>query len=132
MEDKHPQQYLDFFQKFNEHEFYECHDLLEEIWMEQKQNKFLQGLLQMAVGLYHLEYGNIKGARWMFQNAQKYLKAYAPFYWDLDVEDVLNYLECCLQVLPEEDRIPYDNVKKLSVPYRSFTLRVPEADDEKF
>ncbi|RAP20882.1 hypothetical protein C2W64_03793 [Brevibacillus laterosporus] len=129
MQQRYPEQYLQFFVKFNEQEFYECHDLLEDIWMEQKTNKFLQGLLQMSVGLYHLECGNIKGARWMFTNAHKYLEAYAPKYWDLSVNEVLLYLEKCLQALPSSERIPYDEVEKLEFPYRTFQLVTKENTD---
>lgn len=116
MEQIYPEQYYLFIQKFNEGEFYECHDLLEAIWMEEKTNKFLQGLLQLSVGLYHFGYGNIKGARWMFNNARTYLSRYRPVYWDMDVERVIAYLEDCLAALPKEDSIPYTQVADISFP----------------
>jgi len=116
MERRYPDQYYAFFEKFNQGEYYECHDLLEEIWMEDKTNKFLQGLLQLAVGLYHLECGNIKGARWMFGSARKYLARYTPRYWDLQVDEVIDYLDRCLDCLPEADTVPYQQVASLSFP----------------
>ncbi|MGE5702392.1 MAG: DUF309 domain-containing protein [Clostridia bacterium] len=119
---QYPEQYYEFFRKFNAREFYECHDLLEEIWMEEKSNKFLQGLLQLAVGIYHFECGNMKGARWMFGNAHKYLSKYTPVYWDVNVENVLSYIEECLAVLPDIDRIPYQEVKSIPFPYRKLSL----------
>jgi predicted metal-dependent hydrolase len=119
---RYPDQYLQFIQKFNQGEFYECHDLLEELWMEDKANKFLQGLLQLAVGLYHLECGNIKGARWMFGNARKYLSTYSPIYWDMDVDRVLVYIDACVDALPEVDSIPYTEAKSLSVPSLRLSL----------
>lgn len=122
MDKVYPKQYYLFLQKFNEGEYYECHDLLEEIWLEEKTNKFLQGLLQLSVGLYHLGYGNIKGARWMFANARQYLSRYAPVYWDLDVERVIAYLDQCLAALPPEDTIPYEQVASISVPYMKLSL----------
>ncbi|MFM1654889.1 DUF309 domain-containing protein [Brevibacillus sp. B_LB10_24] len=122
MKKSYPDQYYQFFSKFNQGEYYECHDLLEEIWMEDKSNKFLQGLLQLAVGIYHFECGNIKGARFMFGNAAKYLSRYSPRFWDLDVERVLGYLEECLAVLPPVDRIPYQEAKSIPFPYRKLCL----------
>ncbi|MFY0544742.1 DUF309 domain-containing protein [Brevibacillus sp. H7] len=116
MQKRFPEQYYQFVDKFNEREFYECHDLLEELWMEDKSNKFLQGLLQLSVGLYHFECGNIKGARWMFANARKYLTRYAPVHWDLDVNQVLAYLDSCLAALPDADSIPYDVAKAMQFP----------------
>jgi predicted metal-dependent hydrolase len=120
-----PEQYYQFIEKFNDREFYECHDLLEEIWMEDKSNKFLQGLLQLAVGLYHFECGNIKGARWMFKNARKYLSSYAPVHWSLDVNGVLSYIESCLAALPDADTIPYEEAERM--PFPSMTLMLREA-----
>ncbi|MED4755180.1 DUF309 domain-containing protein [Brevibacillus choshinensis] len=119
---RYPGQYLQFIEKFNEGEYYECHDLLEEIWMENKSDKFLQGLLQMAVGLYHREYGNIKGARWMFGNARKYLTRYGPIHWGLDVEEVIRYIEACESALPDADDIPYVEAKAMAFP--SLRLRI--------
>lgn len=118
----YPQQYLQFIEKFNQGEYYECHDLLEEIWMEQKHNKFLQGLLQLSVGIYHFEYGNIKGARWMFNNARKYLSSYPSVTWGLDLEPVLVYLDRCLEILPSVDSIPFTEVKSVEFPY--ITLQI--------
>jgi uncharacterized protein len=111
-----PEQYLQFIEKFNAGEYYECHDLLEEIWMEEKSDKFLQGLLQMSVGLYHLEYGNIKGARWMFGNARKYLERYQPQHWGLDVSEVIGYIQACEAGLPDVDAISFEQAKTIAIP----------------
>lgn len=119
---QYPEQYYEFFRKFNAGEYYECHDLLEDIWMEDKTNKFLQGMLQLAVGIYHFECGNMKGARWMFTNARKYLANYKPVYWSLNVEQVIGYIEECLAALPEIDSIPYQEVKNIPFPYRKLQL----------
>ncbi|CAM3348437.1 MULTISPECIES: DUF309 domain-containing protein [Brevibacillus] len=117
-----PEQYLQFIDKFNAGEYYECHDLLEEIWMEDKSDKFLQGLLQLSVGLYHLEYGNIKGARWMLGNARKYLLRYSPNHWGLDVHDVITYIQTCEATLPDVEVIPYAQAKAISYP--TYRLRL--------
>ncbi|MFD2370335.1 DUF309 domain-containing protein [Brevibacillus sp. GCM10020057] len=119
---QYPVQYLQFIEKFNEGEYYECHDLLEEIWMEDKSDKFLQGLLQLAVGLYHRECGNIKGARWMLGNAKKYLGRYGPARWGLDLVEILRYIEICESALPDVDAIPYEKAKSMAFP--SLRLRM--------
>lgn len=113
---KVPEQYVQFIDKFNAGEYYDCHDILEEIWMEDKSDKFLQGLLQLSVGLYHLEYGNIKGARWMLGNSRKYLLRYAPTHWRLDVQEVITYIESCEAALPDVDTIPYAEAKARTYP----------------
>lgn len=113
---QYPVQYLQFIEKFNAGEYYECHDLLEEIWMEDKSDKFLQGLLQLSVGLYHLEYGNVKGARWMFGSARKYLSRYEPRHGGLDVREIIQYIQACEAVLPDSDAISFAEAKALPVP----------------
>lgn len=113
---QYPVQFLQFIEKFNAGEYYECHDLLEEIWMEDKSDKFLQGLLQLSVGLYHLEYGNVKGARWMFGNARKYLSRYEPLHGGLHVSEIIRYIQACEAVLPDADTISFAEAKALAVP----------------
>ncbi len=124
MEKKYPEEYYLFFEKFNEGEYYECHDLLEEIWMTEKNNKFLQGMLQVAVAIYHFQNGNIRGAKMLFNSATNYLIPYQPRYWDLDIEPVLQYIQTAIKVLPEEDRITIDEVKKIPFPILKLYLDV--------
>lgn len=113
---KYPKEYYQFFEKFNQGEYYECHDLLEEIWMTDKQNKFLQGMLQVAVAIYHFQNGNIKGAKLMFDSSYNYLLNYQPRYWDLELQPVLEYIKVAKNVLPNENRISIGAVKKLDFP----------------
>ena len=43
-------------EQFNRREFYPCHDTLEAIWMDsiEPDKTFYQGILQIAVGCYHI------------------------------------------------------------------------------
>ncbi|MBI3329111.1 MAG: DUF309 domain-containing protein, partial [Nitrospinae bacterium] len=49
---------------FNAELFFEYHELLEEHWREAEGDpkRFLQGLIQVAVGLHHWQHGNYNGA----------------------------------------------------------------------
>jgi uncharacterized protein len=110
----YPDEYYEFFILFNEGDYYTCHDLLEEIWMTDKDNYFLKGLLQMTVAIYHYEYGNVKGARAMMQAAHTYLQQYRPTYWDLDLEKVYPFIEQCLTIIPEEiEKVPFTEASQL-------------------
>jgi predicted metal-dependent hydrolase len=111
---EYPMEYYQFFIKYNEGDYYTCHDLLEEIWMSDKSNLFLKGMLQMVVAIYHFEYGNIKGSRLMMNAAYKYLQSYRPYYWGVDLEEVNTFIEQCLTIIPQDiDRVDYEDVKKL-------------------
>ncbi|MBM4760722.1 DUF309 domain-containing protein [Bacillus sp. B15-48] len=114
MEQDYPMEYYQFFIKFNEDDYYTCHDLLEEMWMEDKRNLFLKGLLQMSVALYHYSYGNVKGTRSMLEVAHKYLGRYLPKHWGLDLVPVLEFIEDCLSIIPEDiDHVPFSEINTL-------------------
>jgi uncharacterized protein len=57
-------------EEFNRGEFYECHEYLEEAWMQEPGRvRFLyQGILQVGVGFYHLQNGNWRGATGLLRN----------------------------------------------------------------
>lgn len=110
----YPEEYYEFFIKFNEGDYYTCHDLLEDMWMTDKGNLFLKGLLQMSVAIYHYSYGNVKGARLMMQAAHDYLQTYRPIHWGLDLEKIYPFIEKCLETFPDGlDRVPYEDVGAL-------------------
>lgn len=118
----YPEEYYEFFVSFNEGDYYTCHDLLEEIWMTDKENYFLKGLLQMTVAIYHYEYGNVKGARLMMHAGHVYLQKYRPKYWGVDLERVNAFIESCLAILPQKiDRVEYEEVRDLP-PLPTFIL----------
>nr|WP_263325015.1 DUF309 domain-containing protein [Neobacillus sp. Marseille-Q6967] len=118
---EYPEEYYEFFIKFNEGDYYTCHDLLEEMWMTDKGNLFLKGLLQMSVAIYHYEYGNVKGARIMMQTAHDYLHEYRPKYWGLDLEKVYPFIESALRIFPKDvDRVAYEQIDGLPKLHRLY------------
>ena len=75
---------------FNQQQFYECHDLLEAIWMEsiERDRNFYQGILQIAVACYHLGNGNWRGAVVLLGEGIRRLADYQPTYYGLDVSQL--------------------------------------------
>jgi len=63
----------ELFQKgidaFNDRCFYDAHEYWEELWLDFKleDTKFIQGLIQLAVGYFHLFNNNLNGARSMIR-----------------------------------------------------------------
>ena len=73
--------------QFNAGCFFECHDTLEEVWIETRGRSrlFLQGLIQVAAGFHHLGNGNRVGAgRQLHRGIQK-LIGYPEGYAGIDL-----------------------------------------------
>jgi len=94
--------YLSGIQYFNECEFFEAHEVWEELWadLQGPGRTFYQGLIQVAVCLHHFGNGNLRGARKLYHSSRNYLTEYAPNYGGLDVDQLLRQLEiCCAELL---------------------------------
>ena len=88
-------------EEFNRCEFYECHEYLEEAWMQESRRiRFLyQGILQVGVGFYHLGNGNWRGATGLLRNGIVRLKEFEPETLGLDVARLVRESELCLKEL---------------------------------
>jgi predicted metal-dependent hydrolase len=77
--------------QFNNGDYYNCHDTLETIWNDawQSDRAFYQGILQIAVGLYHLKNHNWHGAAILLGEGTSRLPEYLPEYYSIDVESLL-------------------------------------------
>jgi uncharacterized protein len=78
-------------QLFNDEQFFECHEVLEEVWMQVsgEQKIFLQGIIQVAVALHHLKRDNLVGARRLLDAGTKKLAQFAPSHETVDVARLL-------------------------------------------
>ncbi len=74
--------------QFNQGEFYACHDTLEALWLEAAapEKRFYQGILQIAVALYHFENHNWRGTVTLLGEGLQRLQAYQPDYEGIAVE----------------------------------------------
>lgn len=91
--------YLAGIQKFNECDYYESHEVWEELWTEYRgpSRKFYQGLIQAAVALYHFGNGNIRGARKLHGSVHGYLEPYGAYYLGLHLNQFLDAFDECLK-----------------------------------
>ena len=91
-------QFLRGIDEFNRGFFFECHDTLEDLWHGTRgpDRLFLQGLIQVAVGFYHLTNGNYKGATSQLTRGLAKLDGYRPARRGVDLEslttDVVRWL----------------------------------------
>ncbi|MDZ7992299.1 MAG: DUF309 domain-containing protein [Nostoc sp. EfeVER01] len=87
-----PQEFWQGVEQFNSGEFYACHDTLEALWIEasEPEKSFYQGILQIAVALYHLENRNWRGAVILLGEGSNRLRRYPSSYSGVDVDELLN------------------------------------------
>ncbi|MBI3076356.1 MAG: DUF309 domain-containing protein [Deltaproteobacteria bacterium] len=111
---------------FNARDFFECHEVLEELWRSEsgEPRAFYQGLIQLAVGFYHLVNGNYRGATSVLQRGMEMLRPYAPAYLGVEVASLLAAVEGCrvrLEALGEGRIAEFDAAL---IP----RIRLPEAE----
>ena len=77
--------------QFNDEDFFECHDTWEDVWMGLRGNErpFFQGLIQIAVGYYHLTCENYPGAEHLLARGIVKLEKFSPSHRRVDVADLL-------------------------------------------
>jgi hypothetical protein len=80
---------------FNAELFFEVHEILEPYWgrAEGALRSFLQGLIQVAVGLHHRANGNWRGARALLTEGNAKLEPFRPQAHGLDVEELCRSVE---------------------------------------
>lgn len=108
MPDYHPL-YLQGVAYFNECEYFEAHEVWEDLWGEEEgsDKKFYQGLIQAAVALHHFGNGNIRGAKKVNQSFRSYLKTYQPHHLGLDVEKFFADMDTCFaEIMASEEEFP--------------------------
>ncbi|MBS0656907.1 MAG: DUF309 domain-containing protein [Verrucomicrobia bacterium] len=83
--------YAGYFALFNAREYYEAHDVLEDLWLasrDQPDALFYKGLIQLAGAFVHLQKGRLSPAARLFALAQKNLSLYPDQHHQLAVGQV--------------------------------------------
>jgi len=85
--------YLGYFECFNRELFYEAHDVLEELWLQDTKapsGNFYKALIQFAGAFVHMQkdcprYPRLRPAAALLNLARGYLLPYQPTHRQLDV-----------------------------------------------
>jgi predicted metal-dependent hydrolase len=115
----YPPQYLAGIEFFNRCDFFEAHEVWEELWQEDfgPARKFYQGLIQAAVALHHFGNGNIRGAKKVYFGSCGYLEPYRPTYLGLDLDAFLAQFKVCFaEVLASEAEFPQIDIVPDTIP----------------
>ena len=83
--------YLCFFDCFNRQQFHEAHDVLEDLWLEERRGPkgtFFRGLIQLAGAFVLLQKGRLRPADVLLARAGASLQPYPRFFESTDLAAV--------------------------------------------
>ena len=109
--ERHDAHYLGYFACFNQGLYYEAHDVLEELWLQDRHGatgNFYKGLIQFAGAFVHMqkhtaERPRLKPAAALLKLARTNLSGYPETFYDLDVAQLLGTIERWLRDLERHD-----------------------------
>lgn len=109
--DLHPC-YLGYFTCFNRGDYYEAHDVLEHLWLQDEgtDEAFFRGLIQIAGAFVHLrkqylwpehhvDGRRLRPASRLFRLGMKNVQIYAPLHHHLDIDALLELCSHYLEAL---------------------------------
>ena len=116
----HAAEFAKGVREFNSWRFYDCHETLEDVWLEcggkaiggdarDDLANFYQGVIKAAAGMHHVLRGNHGGAVKVLGDVPRLLDAYRPRTLGLDVDRLLADLE---RVLAEVRRLGPERISE--------------------
>jgi len=107
MEAEYDPRLLKGIEEFNRGLFFECHETLEEIWLEEhgKDRGFYQGIIQIAAGYFKWEQGVLIGAIKLWRSGLEKLAVYPPMHLRVNLDSFTQGVK--------------GNLKEIEVAYRT-------------
>lgn len=116
--------YVAFLVYFNrDRDYFECHEVLEELWLDTDKDPRYKGLLQAAVALFHFRNDNIRGGLKMFRSAVNRLEGYAEDELGIRMGKLVDEMREYVQGLSEYEQHP--------IPYRDLTIDIVDPELQK-
>ena len=115
---EHDAHYLGYFECFNRQLFYEAHDVLEELWLGQRDGPnyaFYKGLIQLAGAFVHLQKNRPGPAAALFKLAEANLGLYPAKHQRLDVHRARSMIQVWVNQL-ESMKFPLDPIEHCAPP----------------
>lgn len=115
--------YVDYLVYFNrDRDYFECHEVLEELWLAQDREPVYKGLLQVAVGMYHFRNQNLRGAQLMLSSAIQILEPYPEQILGIELGLLLSSCRNALEKLQQTKQSP--------VLYHDYTIVISDEELE--
>nr|WP_138495554.1 DUF309 domain-containing protein [Paenibacillus pinistramenti] len=101
--------YLAFLVYFNrDRDYFECHEVMEELWLSKDSDPLYKGLLQVAVGLFHVRDDNLAGSLKMLRSAASKLAVYPPDSLGINLGKLRDEVEQYIAKLSHDEERPFD------------------------
>ena len=100
--------YREGIKLFNTASYFDAHEVLEDVWRAapEGEKKFLQGLIQVAVALYHHGNGNSIGARSVLRRAFRNLSRYPEGFGGVQLAELLHSISNWQRAMDEGTSVP--------------------------
>jgi hypothetical protein len=92
--------------QFNAGDYFVCHETLEALWLDEPLpfRDLYKGILQIGVGLLHLQRGNEKGARLLLGRGRELIAPFLPACLGLDLTALSAETAQVLVLLDDSDQ----------------------------
>lgn len=79
---------------FNSGHYFECHEVLEEVWLEEKgrDKLFLQGIIKAAAAFHHYKKGTYRGMLNLLRAAIQILSSFKPAHRGIELQGFVRAL----------------------------------------
>ena len=86
---------------FNHKKYYDAHEYWEDLWTDYRLEdaKFIQGLIQLSVGYFHITNSNINGAKGLFTKCLPKLQLYKSGCRGINVVLLINAVNLTIKNL---------------------------------
>ena len=104
-----PAPYREFFECFNRGEFFEAHEVLELLWLQDRQGPtgdFFKGLIQIAGAFVHFQKGRPQPGQALLRRANFHLAKYPSPYLQWPTSEGLKLIQAWHNHLPNAARLP--------------------------
>jgi predicted metal-dependent hydrolase len=113
-----PPQLIEAIELFNRGLYWECHETLEEVWLETLYplRFFYHAIIKAAVGFHHLGRHNRHGARVKLGDAVRLLPFFQPQFMGIHTDALLRDTAAWLERLEKAERLDWESLDALPRP----------------
>ena len=104
-----PVQLFEAVEQFNRGLYWECHETLEEVWLETPYplRFFYHAIIKCAVGLYHANRHNRHGARVKLSDAVRLLSLFQPQFLGVRTDALFSDISDWVERVERTDRVDW-------------------------